>query len=556
LKYLILVLPVDNNGEGGILALSARCSAMLKNSSGIAATIGMLGIALFFGDGIITPAISVLSAIEGLAVISPSFTAYVEPISILIIIGLFSMQRYGSGSLGSVFGYVMVIWFLVIGGLGVIHMLKNPLILEALHPKYGFNFLTHNGPFGFLALGGVILAVTGSEALYADMGHFGPKAIKIGWYSLVFPALILNYLGQGALLLLDPKAIQNPFYHMVPAEFMYPMVGLAALATIIASQSIISGIFSVSWHSVMLHYFPRLTIRHTSTSIIGQVYVPLINFILCILSVALILHFGSSSRLANAYGLSVAGTMLLTTLLLYIHHKLMNKWSVLRRIVVFTPLFILDSLFVSCCLEKFWEGAWIACVISGFVYSLIHVWMWGNKLMFKAKPQHHFNVQEYLAPYVASGLPKIPGVAVFFNKLIGTVPMSLATHLRQNQYLHETVILLSIVTEPYPKVAKRYHFSAQEVCPGVWQVVATYGYTQVPDISRIMRWAQAHGVFPEGASIWYILSRRILVIGKHGFIKWLGARVFRFLSYISLGGTEFYRIPHARVLEIGVHYKL
>ncbi len=558
LKYLHLVLKVNNDGEGGILALSACCSAISgKHRKKIYTIFGILGIALFVGDGMITPVISILSATEGIAVFTPKFEALVLPIAICIIVLLFMAQHRGSGTLGKVFGYIMLLWFCALAGFGIYQILQSVNILHALNPLMAIQFIKHNPLTTFFVLGGVILVVTGCEALYADLGHFGFKPIQRCWTWIVCPSLILNYLGQGALLLQNPKAISNPFYLMLPADYLPFMVILATFATVVASQAIISGIFSLTWQSVMLKYIPRLTIFHTSNKVIGQVYSPAMNGVLMVSSILLLLIFKTSENLAHAYGMNVATMMLVTTLLLFMYFYEKKEWSALKRYCVFTPLVFVDVLFLTASFGKIHQGAWIAIVVSFAVYSIVRIWLKVNGEIELWHTKHAVSVDEYLKENIKQKQARIAGVGVFFNREANTVPKSFSTHVMHNHFIHERVILLSVITAQTPKVPPIHHFKAREAYPGIWQIVATYGFKEVPDIHRLIRWATDHNIIEAHQPIWYYLSRRIYItIGKHKFLERIEMRIFRLLARLAVSGTEFYKIPHRRVVELGIHYRL
>jgi len=557
LKYVTLVMPVDHANEGGILALSARCLSLnIKHLNKTVLILGLVGMSLFFGDCIITPAISVLSAIEGIKFISPTFAPYILPISVFTIALLFMIQKNGSGHIGRYFGVMMIIWFVVIGLMGIKCIVHNMLILKALNPYYALHFLITNGHIGFLAIGGVILAVTGAEALYADMGHFGRQSIQLCWTYFIFPALILNYLGQGALLLSHPEAISNPFYLMVPGIMLYPLVLLSTLATIIASQAVISGVFSLGWQAIMLNYLPRMNVIHTSDKQIGQVYVPVINYSLCMITIATVFMFKTSDDLASAYGLSVSGIMLITTFLIAFHALYELKWSRLKLFSVLVPLFFLDLTFFFCSMAKLFDGAWCTVLLTSLVFFIIYTWMTGNKNLIAQRINTKMDVCTYLKKHVDHNNVRIPGVAIFLSRLPGTIPTALSVHLQHNKMLHEKVFLVSILTRPTPRISAAKRFVAEELFENVFQITAHFGFKEVPDIHRIMRWAQDQGLVEQDAEVCYLMSRSILVLGKQSPLRALQARLFRFLYNSSQNATEFYRIPHSKVIEFGLHYKI
>lgn len=557
LKYIKLVMPVDHDNEGGILALSARClSLKIKHLNKPALLLGLVGVSLFFGDCIITPAISVLSAVEGIKFISPTLLPYIVPLSALIIILLFMIQKNGSGLLGRYFGVVMIIWFSVIGLMGFVKVFHNMVILKALNPYYALHFLVTKGHIGFLAVGGVILAVTGAEALYADMGHFGRRSIQLCWTFFVFPSLVLNYLGQGALLLSHPESISNPFYLMVPGNMLYPLVILSTIATIIASQAVISGIFSLGWQAIMLNYLPRMKVIHTSEKQFGQVYVPVINGILFALTIGTVLIFKTSDNLASAYGLSVSSIMLITTFLILIHAIYELKWSILKLSLVFVPLFLLDSTFFLCSIAKLFDGAWCTVVVTGVVFLFIYTWIKGNQGLAPQRNNIQTDVNTYLVKHLNDKDMRIPGVAIFMSRMPGTIPKSLSVHLQHNKLLHEKVFLISILTKPVPRIAASKRFAVNELFPNVFQITAHFGFKEIPDIHKIMRWAGEQELIDHNAEICYFMSRSILIFGRHSSLKALQARLFRLLCNSSQNATEFYRIPHSKVIELGLHYKI
>lgn len=557
LKYIKLVMPIDHDNEGGILALSTRCLALkIKHLNKPALLLGLVGVSLFFGDCIITPAISVLSAIEGIKYISPTFMPYIVPLSAFIIILLFMIQKNGSEIIGRYFGVVMILWFSAIGLMGFVKIAHNVAILKALNPYYALHFLATKGHIGFLAVGGVILAVTGAEALYADMGHFGRRSIELCWTFFVFPALALNYLGQGALLLSQPETISNPFYLMVPGNMLYPLVVLSTLATIIASQAVISGIFSLGWQAIMLNYLPRMRVIHTSEKQFGQVYVPVINNILFVLTIGVVLIFKTSENLASAYGLSVSSIMLITTFLVFIYAIYELKWSILKLSVVFVPLFLLDSTFFLCSIAKLFDGAWCTVLVTSVVFFFIYTWIKGNQGLAPQRNNTPVDVHTYLVKHLDDEEARIPGVAIFMSRMPGTIPKSLSVHFQHNKLLHEKVFLISILTKPVAHIAAAKRFAVKELFPNVFQITADFGFKEIPDIHKIMRWVCEQGLAEHDAETSYFMSRSILVLGKHSFFKALQARLFRFLCNSSQNATEFYRIPHSKVIELGLHYKI
>jgi len=448
IKYIIFIMQADNQGEGGIMALLAlalRSGKPTSRQRNILLIIGLTGAALFFGDGIITPAISVLSAVEGLEIVTPVFQPYILPITVLILILLFTLQRGGTAYVGQFFGPVMLIWFVTIGCMGVIRIMDYPSVISAINPWYGIKFLQVHGYISLLVLGAVVLAVTGAEALYADMGHFGPTPIRAWWFYLVFPALICNYFGQGATVLLNPDTAKNPFFMMFPQELLLPVVVLATAATIIASQAVISGTYSMTQQAVQLGYMPRVRVLHTSETEIGQIYLPGINWIFCVLIILLVLGFGSSSRLASAYGIAVTGTMLMTSLLFFVVVRRNWNWD-LRYAIPLVGLFIfIDFSFFGACLLKFIDGGWLPLAIATVVYLLMSTWYKGRKLLYKRLAPQQEPLSEFLATIVAKIPHRVSGTAVYLSSPGENIPNALMKNLKHNKILHEKMIILTII---------------------------------------------------------------------------------------------------------------
>lgn len=557
LKYVFLVLRVDNHGEGGILALSTLCSdgTSKRNRSAIILA-GILGAALFFSDGVITPAISVLSALEGLKVISSNFNHFIVPIAIILLIFLFVLQKRGTETIGKLFGPIMLVWFLVIGGLGLHQVCAEPGILRALNPYYAFEFFINNGKFAFLTLGGAILVVTGAEALYADMGHFGRKPISLSWNLFVFPSLLLNYLGQGSLLISAPESLANPFYSLAPTYALYPLIILATISTIIASQSVISGIFSVAWQGIMLEYLPRMRVQHTADHLIGQVYVPAINNILCIMTIAAVVQFKTSENLAVAYGLSVSAIMLITTLLVFLVAFRQWEWPVYKLAFLFTPLILIDLVFVNANIIKIVEGAWYTFLITIIGFYVVRLWMKGSNALNKYKELAHQNLKTYITEYRKNFSECIPGTAIFMSRHPNKVPNSLMIHLKHNKYLHEKMIFVSIKTLNVPRAKKEYKFSISKTAPGIFSIVAEYGFKEVPDLNRIVTRLRDKKILSPDECLSFYFSKGIPVQSPKEILSGFSEKLFIFLSRISLSAYEFYKVPHHQVIELGIRYKI
>jgi len=487
-KYLALVLRADNRGEGGILALVSLVSSGLKKKGGQAALLvsmaGLLGAALLYADGVLTPAVSVLSALEGLNLISPAFQPWVVPLSLVVLIGLFSIQSRGTGRVSSVFGPVIVVWFIVLAVLGLIAILREPAIVGALNPWNAARFAFGSPLLAFAILGYVFLAVTGAEALYADLGHFGRGPVRTGWYALAFPALVLNYLGQGALVLADPSKTDNLFFQLAPSWALYPLVFLSTLATVVASQAVITGAFSLAQQSVQLGFWPRMTIRHTSAETIGQVYVPLVNSLLFVGTVALVLGFRESAKLADAYGIAVSGTMLLTSGLMVIAaRRLWNvPWVFLIPVAVLFLTF--DGIFFAANATKLFSGGWVVLTTATILFLLMKIWVDGRRLLWRKVEARFLSVTDFVASVSSSASPpeRIPRTAVFLAGNPRGVPPSLLHNLKHNQVLHDPTYLVTVVTEEVPMVDPADRALVTPVGLGISQILLRYGFSQSPDV--------------------------------------------------------------------------
>jgi K+ transporter len=555
-KYLGFVLRADNKGEGGILALVSLVSRYLPSGSGrrmgFVAGLGILGTALLYSDGMITPAVSVLSAIEGLEVITPKLTPYVLPLSLIVLIALFPFQSRGTAKVGRVFGPLISIWFIVIGALGASAIVADPAILAALNPLYAIRFIAHNGALSFGVLGSVFLGLTGAEVMYADLGHFGRSPIRRSWFFLIYPALLLNYFGQGAFLLSHPDQVDNLFYRLVPDWGMYPMVALATIATIIASQAVISGAFSVARQSVQLGLWPRIQVRHTSDARIGQVYVPFVNWMLLFGTVGLVLGFKHSSSLANAYGIAVSATMLITTcLMLYLGRKAakMRLWLLIPLGAVFLTM---DLAFFLSNASKIVSGGWIVVVMAAAMFLVTKTWTDGRAL-FSKKIQTYRISPELFASSIALDPPvRVPGTAIFLTADPNGVPKALLHNLKHNRVLHERTIVLSVRTtdEPYVDDSERTEIVGHQ--GGIWHVLLHFGFSETPDVPAAMATVAIPGFDPDPMKTTYFLGREAVAISsrKGGMSAWR-KRLFTFLFNNAGSPTDFFRLPPDRVIEIG-----
>jgi len=560
LKYVIVIMRADNRGEGGILALTAlalRATGRGSTAYGWILAAGLVGAALFYGDGVITPAISVLSAVEGLKVATPLFEPYILPITIVLLGGLFMLQRGGTAQIGGFFGPVMVLWFVVIALLGALEIAHNPRILFALNPIYGLSFFVADPPRGFVLLGAVVLAVTGAEALYADMGHFGAQPIRRAWLYFVFPALLLNYFGQGALLISahDPQAIQrvleNPFYRLAPGWSLYPLVILASAATIIASQAVISGAFSMTRQAVQLGYLPRLEVRHTSEQEIGQIYVPRVNLLLLIAIIGLVLGFRSSDNLGAAYGIAVTGTMSITTVLALVYMYGVRQWNPALAALLFGFFLTVDLAFFGANLLKVEEGGWFPLVVAALVYTMMTTWRSGRRVLQRERERDALPLETFISTLRPGRPPRVPGTAVFMTGNISVVPNALLHNLKHNKVLHERVVLMTVQTEDIPHVADEQRLEIRHLEQNMHTITLHYGFMDQPNIPRALaqcRVMQFHFNLLETS---FFVGREKLVAGKRARLWVWRKRLFIMLSNTMLDATEFFRIPTNRVIELG-----
>jgi KUP system potassium uptake protein len=557
LKYVLLVLRADNHGEGGIMALLALARhAVVQRPRALRSVVlaGMVGGALFYGDAVLTPAISVLSAVEGLSVGTHVFEPYVVPLALGVLAGLFFMQQYGTASVGAWFGPIALVWFVVLAAGGVYQIVQHPQVLGALHPQHAWWFVTQHGFASFAVLGAVLLAFTGAEALYADMGHFGRAPIRLAWYGLVFPALVLNYLGQGALLSRVPAAVSNPFFLLYPAWALYPMVLLATAATVIASQATLTGAFSLTRQAIQLGYLPRMQVVQTSSRAYGQIYIPVVNWLLFVLVVAVVAGFGESSELAAAYGLAVTGTMLVTTLLTFfvIHYG----WGYgLPSSLAATGIFLLvDAAFFSSSLLKVTEGGWFPLVLGSMVFIVMLTWVQGRRSLLARVGVSDIPLTDFLAGLMAHPPTRVPGTAVFLNASAHTVPHALLHNLNHNRVLHERLVFLTvrIKTEPWVRFADR--MQVEPLGNDAYAVTLTFGFKNRPDVPAALEGlGPQFGLTFEPMQTSYFLSRETVVASPavySGLPAWR-ERLFRWLSHNAGNAVEYFNLPANRVIELG-----
>ncbi len=560
LKYIVLVMSAGNKGEGGILALLAMALRGTQQRSRIRWLIiscGIAGAAMFYGDAIITPAISVLSAVEGLEVTAPTLGHFVVPLTIVILGALFLLQSYGTAGIGNLFGPVMVIWFVVIGGVGLVQVIGNPAVLQAINPLHGLQLLAANPARGFLLLGSVFLAVTGAEALFADMGHCRRAPIRVDWFGLVMPALLLNYFGQGALVLAHPEAIKNPFYLMVPNWSVVPLVVLATCATVIASQAVISGAYSMTSQAIRLGYAPRLEIDHTSIKHIGQIYMPFVNWLLFILVALLVAGFKSSGALASAYGIAVSGTMIATTLLLIVVARRLWQWNVAAVTLVMGTLLIVDLVFFSANATKILDGGWFPLMVGVACYVIFTTWKRGRVILFERLAEQGIPLKPFLASLIADAPQRVPGTAIFMTSTSVTVPGALLHNLKHNKVLHEKSIFLKIITRDVPIVPEEERMHFEKLAAGFYLLEAYYGFKQEPNVLQLLDACRIrYGLSCEMMETSFFLSRET-IIPAHlpGMALWRD-HLFAWMSRNATRATDYFRLPANRVIELGTHVEI
>ncbi len=558
LKYVAVVLNADNKGEGGVLALTALVVNTERQSprKKIYAMLGILGAALFFSDGAITPAISVLSAVEGLHVAAPDAQIPILPITIAVLVGLFLIQRQGTGSVGRVFGPVMLGWFVILAVLGVTWIAREPRVLLALNPAYALQLIVDHRIGALAVLAGVFLTVTGGEALYADMGHFGKTPIRLSWMFVVMPALVLNYFGQGALLIDNPAAIANPFYLMTPTWSLLPLVVIATAATVIASQAVISGVFSVATQAVSLGLFPRVRVEHSSAEYAGQIYVPVMNWILMLATIGLVLSFGSSAALAGAYGLAVSGAMTivtpLTLSLIKSRTGARSRW--LRAGL--SLLFVIDLAFLIANLTKLQDGGWLPLTSGFIIYWLMQTWATGRASVMARLLREQKPVRDFLVDLKRDPPVKVPGTAIFMDAKASGIPRALSNNLKFNRVLHEQVVLLTVVTREQPRIPDAKRLTVTPVCEGIVRIVAAFGFMEKPNVMEILREAEAHGVRYEPERTTFFLSREELLPGQRSDLPPLRRRVFMQMARSAQVIADYYGLPSGRVIEIGTRLEI
>ncbi len=558
IKYATFILRADNKGEGGVMALMALAQRGVRRvrTRWIVMVIGLFGTSLFFGDAVVTPAISVLSAVEGIEVLSPAAAHYVVPITVLILLGVFSIQKHGTSRIGHLFAPVTLTWFITLGILGVFGIVRDPSVLKALLPHHAILFFVHNGKLGIFAMGAVVLSITGAEALYSDLGHFGKKPIRLVWFFVVLPCLMLNYLGQGALVLSDPSTAENPFYLLVPAGLLIPMIVLATMATIVASQAVISGTFSMARQAIQLGYLPRMQVLHTSNQQEGQIYLPWINRILLVLTIAIVFGFKSSANLVSAYGLAVVGTMLMNTLLVVIVARRIWRWSYLRVIPVGLIFLGIDALLLTAVADKFIYGAWFPLALGVIVFTIMLTWRRGRELVMREIKRAGLALEPFIASISAHPPLRVSGTAVFLTANPEGVPNALLHNLKHNKVLHERNVILTVDILDEPVAEPEDRKSVVALADDFYLVTLRYGFSEDPNIPAALVAVSQCGFPFEMMDTTFFLSRESIVAGdRPGMMLWRD-RLFEFLARNATSATAFFQIPGNRLIELGTQVEI
>jgi KUP system potassium uptake protein len=551
IKYVSFAMRVDNDGEGGILALMSLLGVKRQHRPVIVA-LGLFGAALIYGDGAITPAISVLSALEGLDIVTSTFRPYILPAAVVILVALFAIQPLGTTRIGNAFGPIMALWFLVLAMLGLWGIVQHPTVLFAIDPRAGFAYLLTGGQTGFLALGGVFLCVTGAEALYADMGHFGAKPIRLAWSALVFPSLVLNYAGQAALVLEGAPTADNIFYRLCPPFMLLPLVLLATIATIIASQSIITGAYSMTRQAIQLGWLPRLQITQTSEQGYGQIYVGAVNWLLMIVTLGLTIGFGKSDNLAAAYGIAVSATMLMTTALLFIAMREIWCWTLPAAAAVASVFFIVDAAFLAANLAKTADGGYVPLLLAVAVYGVMLIWHTGAQAVSARLQETVEPIATFMARIAEGRIPRVPGTAVFLTRTERDAPPVMVWHLKHNRALHERLFVLTVRTEAVPWIEDATRLTFKEIAPRFWRATARYGFMERPDIPALLRTARAGGCGVGLADVTYYVGHETVVPNdsEKGLPRWLEA-LFAAMQRNSVHVSDYFKLPRDAVVEIG-----
>lgn len=560
IKYVVFVMRADNDGEGGVLALMALVLRTVAPRSGKAKVLMMLGIfgaCMFYGDAVITPAISVLSAVEGLEIATPQLSQFVIPITLVILVALFLIQRHGTATVGKLFGPIMTAWFLALGALGIFNLVQAPEILKAVNPYYGINFLVEHALQAFIVLGSVFLVLTGAEALYVDMGHFGARPIRIGWFVLVMPCLMLNYFGQGAMLMNNPAGAVNPFFLMVPEPLLIPMVLLATCATVIASQAVISGAFSLTSQAIQLGFVPRMRVRYTSAAEIGQIYLPVINWLLLVLVVAVVISFKKSENLAAAYGIAVTTTMVITTILAAVCMRSVWKWNPALVAVLSFAFILIDLAFFAANLLKIAEGGWFPLLLGSSAFFLLMTWYSGRKLLRARSLEDGIPLEPFIAGLLAHPPHRVEGTAVFLTGNTDSVPVSLLHNLKHNRVLHERVVFLNFITRDVPYVDDDHRLSCKDLGGGVYILKSEYGFKETPDVQKVLDLADRRlNMHFELMETSFFIARESVIPSKLPGMPMWRESLFAWLHQNGAKPSDFFQIPANRVVELGTKVEI
>ncbi|MFS8976062.1 potassium transporter Kup [Cupriavidus necator] len=560
IKYVVFVMRADNDGEGGVLALMALVLRTVAPRSGKAKVLMMLGIfgaCMFYGDAVITPAISVLSAVEGLEIAAPQLSKFVIPITLVILAALFLIQRHGTAAVGKLFGPIMTAWFLALGALGIFNLMQAPEILKAVNPYYGINFLLEHALQAFIVLGSVFLVLTGAEALYVDMGHFGARPIRIGWFVLVMPCLMLNYFGQGAMLMNNPAGAVNPFFLMVPEPLLIPMVLLATCATVIASQAVISGAFSLTSQAIQLGFVPRMRVRYTSAAEIGQIYLPVINWLLLVLVVAVVISFKKSENLAAAYGIAVTTTMVITTILAAVCMRSVWKWNPALVAVLSFAFILIDLAFFAANLLKIAEGGWFPLLLGSSAFFLLMTWYSGRKLLRARSLEDGIPLEPFIAGLLAHPPHRVEGTAVFLTGNTDSVPVSLLHNLKHNRVLHERVVFLNFITRDVPYVDDDHRLSCKDLGGGVYILKSEYGFKETPDVQKVLDLADRKlNMHFELMETSFFIARESVIPSKLPGMPMWRESLFAWLHQNGAKPSDFFQIPANRVVELGTKVEI
>ncbi len=551
IKYAIFVLRADNKGEGGTLSIMTLAKSVAGSWKPAVLMFGMIGAALFYGDAVITPAISVLSAVEGLKVAAPAVSEYVVPITVTIIVALFAVQKFGTAAVSSVFGPITLVWFLTLGISGAVHIFDDPSVFRALNPWEAVRFVADHSTVAFAVIGAAFLAVTGAEALYVDLGHFGKRPILYAWFSLVFPCLLVNYLGQGAFLLHSGVPVEQPLFQMMPAWGVLPMVILATMATVIASQAVITGAYSLTRQAIQLHLLPRLDVVHTSETQSGQIYLPQVNWLLLIGVLFLVIGFGSSEAIASAYGISVTGEMLMTTLLLFVVMRGLWKWSLALALAVAVPFLVIDAMFLSANVMKIADGGWVSVLIAGLLMLIMLTWTKGSQILFDKTRKAEVPLDVLVRSLEASPPHLVDGTAVFLTSDPQSAPTSLLHSLKHYRVLHKQNVILSIETAPQPRVPESERIQMEDMGPLFTKIALRYGYMEDPHVPRALGACRKQGLKFDIMTTSFFLSRRSLIASKNSGMPVWQDRIFIALARNAVDATTYFHLPTGRIVEVG-----